>query len=72
MVKYFHWYILKDQNWPVSDQWQLHKMPTKKEGKMIELGEEVKLWWDKTVQVDHAVQANQPNIVLLDRKNLHS
>eukprot|EP00957_Ditylum_brightwellii_P155816 11861935-Ditylum_brightwellii.AAC.1 len=50
IAKYLHWCILKDQDWLVLGQWQLHKMLTKKEGKTIKLGEGVKLWWDKTVQ----------------------
>eukprot|EP00957_Ditylum_brightwellii_P196074 14939048-Ditylum_brightwellii.AAC.1 len=45
------------------------KTPTRKEGKVAELNDGIEVWWDKTVEVDRAVEVNQPNIVLLDQKN---
>eukprot|EP00957_Ditylum_brightwellii_P155171 11812622-Ditylum_brightwellii.AAC.1 len=69
ITTYIHWCMIKDQDWPIQDQCQLHKTPIKKKSKTVNFGDGVKLWWDTTMQVDHAVEVNHPNIVLLDRKN---
>eukprot|EP00957_Ditylum_brightwellii_P047847 3634259-Ditylum_brightwellii.AAC.1 len=36
--------------------------------KTFQFDEDVILHWDKTAIVDHAVEANQPDVVLVDRK----
>eukprot|EP00957_Ditylum_brightwellii_P134730 10271890-Ditylum_brightwellii.AAC.2 len=57
IAKYLYWCLLKDRGRNIPDQWQHHKTLMKKEGKVVKFEDGVEVWWDKTVQVDHAVDA---------------
>eukprot|EP00957_Ditylum_brightwellii_P059138 4487340-Ditylum_brightwellii.AAC.1 len=63
ICQYLHWYIMQDNNIPVNPNWQKHKP------KLATLvTNQLLITYDMTQGVENVVEANCPDIVLLDKK----
>eukprot|EP00957_Ditylum_brightwellii_P211010 15365662-Ditylum_brightwellii.AAC.1 len=63
ICQYFHWCILQDYNVAVNPNWWKHKP---KPATLI--NNQLLVTYDMTQEVDKAVKANRPDIVVLDEK----
>eukprot|EP00957_Ditylum_brightwellii_P057776 4381077-Ditylum_brightwellii.AAC.1 len=61
MVQYVHWCLLKDRKHPVPSRWEDLKLP-----KTMVLSDNTTITWDKTILMDRPVEANRPDIVLIE------
>eukprot|EP00957_Ditylum_brightwellii_P097651 7437416-Ditylum_brightwellii.AAC.1 len=63
ICQYLHWCILHDFHIPVNSNWQKHKPKP-----AMLISNQVLVTYDLKQEVDNAVEANRPDIVVLDEK----
>ena len=63
ICQYLHWCILQDFHIPVNKDWRKHKPKP-----AVLISNKISVSYDLTQEVDGAVEANRPDIVVLDEK----
>eukprot|EP00957_Ditylum_brightwellii_P062569 4748084-Ditylum_brightwellii.AAC.2 len=67
MVQYVHWCLLKDRKHPMLARWEDHKPP-----KTMVLSDNTMITWGKPTLMDKHVEANRPDIVLIEEGQSHT
>eukprot|EP00957_Ditylum_brightwellii_P119058 9081040-Ditylum_brightwellii.AAC.1 len=63
IYQYLHWCIFQDHNIPVNPNWWKHKPKP-----VVLISNQVSVTYGLKQEVDNAVEANRPDIVVLDEK----
>eukprot|EP00957_Ditylum_brightwellii_P089728 6833997-Ditylum_brightwellii.AAC.1 len=63
ICQYLHWCILQDYNIAINHNWWKHKPKP-----VTLISNQLSVTYDMTQEVDTAVKANRPDIVVLDEK----
>eukprot|EP00957_Ditylum_brightwellii_P027875 2106239-Ditylum_brightwellii.AAC.1 len=63
ICQYLHWCILQDFHIPINPNWQKHKPKP-----VVLISNQVSVMYDLKQEVDNAVEANRPDIVVLGEK----
>ncbi len=64
IVKYVHWNLAKENNFEIPKQWWKWEL---KEKQILE-NEEVKILWEVPVRTDKKINANRPDIILINKQ----
>src|SRR6266576_3517472 len=64
IVKYVHWNLAKENNFETPKQWWKWEL---KEKQILE-NEEVKILWEVPVRTDKKINANRPDIILINKQ----